>query len=241
MRLRIGVLLAFSTFLACNDRAVGPVTPGDEPDGGTGPGEDARPGADMWTLPDLGALPDSAVHDDGPGGCAGDACGPPPDTRPAAICGNAVIEDGESCDDGNPVGGDGCSGLCRLEPWYVCPLAGAPCTRTIVCGDGKKDGNEACDDGNAVAGDGCAADCLAVEPGWSCVVPNQACVRVTTVACGDGKVDSGENCDDGNTASGDGCSATCQLEGVDWTCPMPGKACLRLEYCGAGRLPSVEA
>ena len=34
---------------------------------------------------------------------------------PPPVCGNALIEAGESCDDGNLVDGDGCSATCRLE------------------------------------------------------------------------------------------------------------------------------
>ena len=32
------------------------------------------------------------------------------------VCGNNVVEDGEVCDDGNEVDGDGCSSTCELEP-----------------------------------------------------------------------------------------------------------------------------
>jgi len=35
-------------------------------------------------------------------------------------CGNGVLEGGEGCDDGNDVGGDGCSALCVLEDGYMC-------------------------------------------------------------------------------------------------------------------------
>jgi cysteine-rich repeat protein len=33
----------------------------------------------------------------------------------AAVCGNAVIEEGEACDDGNVIAGDGCSESCALD------------------------------------------------------------------------------------------------------------------------------
>jgi cysteine-rich repeat protein len=33
----------------------------------------------------------------------------------SAVCGNAKVEDGEQCDDGNTVSGDGCSATCRVE------------------------------------------------------------------------------------------------------------------------------
>lgn len=38
---------------------------------------------------------------------------PPP---PVPICGNAILESGEECDDGNLVSGDECSDICKLEP-----------------------------------------------------------------------------------------------------------------------------
>src|SRR5512132_4160439 len=38
-----------------------------------------------------------------------------------AVCGDGVIDAGEECDDGNVVGGDGCSATCVFEG---CPLTG---------------------------------------------------------------------------------------------------------------------
>src|SRR4051794_24220858 len=40
-----------------------------------------------------------------------------------------------------------------------------------ACGNGERTSDEACDDGNTTSGDGCAADCLTVEPGYSCTPP----------------------------------------------------------------------
>jgi cysteine-rich repeat protein len=37
-----------------------------------------------------------------------------------AVCGNAVIESGEQCDDGNPGDGDGCSSGCMIEAGSYC-------------------------------------------------------------------------------------------------------------------------
>jgi cysteine-rich repeat protein len=34
---------------------------------------------------------------------------------PPAVCGNAMIEPGEQCDDGNTLSGDGCDGTCKRE------------------------------------------------------------------------------------------------------------------------------
>lgn len=44
--------------------------------------------------------------------------------RPASeetVCGNAKVDEGESCDDGNTQGGDGCSDGCRREPARFVP------------------------------------------------------------------------------------------------------------------------
>ena len=34
-------------------------------------------------------------------------------------CGNAIVENGESCDDGNLNNGDGCSAICAIEPYTL--------------------------------------------------------------------------------------------------------------------------
>lgn len=62
-------------------------------------------------------------------------------------CGNGIVDvDGEQCDDGNNVSGDGCSGLCQEEASF--------------CGDGiVAPGEEQCDDGNIISNDGCSEDC----------------------------------------------------------------------------------
>ena len=180
--------------------------------------------------PDTGsAAPDSAGAD-----ACGDAC------APVAVCGDSVIESPEQCDDGNSIPGDGCSGVCQIEPGYTCPTVGQPCIYTVsqTCGDGKIEGQEACDDGNKVDGDGCSSACQ-VEPGWSCAVPGQACMKNAVPVCGDGTVNNGEQCDDANTTAGDGCSATCTIE-PGFTCPTPGQPCIKLQYCGDGILQTGE-
>jgi cysteine-rich repeat protein len=64
------------------------------------------------------------------------------------VCGDGLVQDvaGEQCDDGNVVGGDGCSATCQAE---------------AVCGDGVVTviAGEQCDDGNVVGGDGCSPTC----------------------------------------------------------------------------------
>ena len=155
---------------------------------------------------------------------------------PTSICGDGILQVGEQCDDGNAIPGDGCSGICTIEPGHICPTVGVLCISTItqVCGDGKITGSESCDDGNTLPGDGCGSTCVVEVGGWSCPIPGQLCVRtVTASVCGNGTVESGEQCDDHNAIGGDGCSATCQLE-PHWTCPQPGQPCIPVAYCGDG-------
>ncbi len=122
-------------------------------------------------------------------------------------CGNGILEQGEICDDGNIVNGDGCNDSCS------------------DCGDGIVGPTEACDDGDATEGDGCDTNCTLSACGNGIVAPTETCDDGGTVSndgcsadchveyCGDGILnDNGETCEDGNTVSGDGCSSTCQDE-----------------------------
>lgn len=80
-----------------------------------------------------------------------------------AICGNAIREGAERCDDGNDRPADGCSPDCEVEP--SCTTAGC----RSQCGDGMILPGEAeeCDDGNQLDADGCSATCKQ-EAGYTC-------------------------------------------------------------------------
>ncbi|MFA6522434.1 MAG: IPT/TIG domain-containing protein [Patescibacteria group bacterium] len=135
-----------------------------------------------------------------PAGCTS-SCIALGSTSYTAICGNAVLETGEECDDKNVVPGDGCSANCLREGL----LPGA------TCGDGVLDrddigAGEDCDDKNTISGDGCSATCL--NEGSS----------ASGGTCGNNDVgytedSGGEDCDDGNKKNGDGCSSKCLAEG----------------------------
>ena len=146
-------------------------------------------------------------------------------------CGDGINNQGgiEACDDGNVVPGDGCNGVCKVEPNWTCPKQG-PCTRNIVCGDGQIGAGEVCDDGNTKDGDGCNATCTVQDPAFTCVA-GQPCVR--TSECGNKRIEPGEDCDDGNQTAGDGCDSSCKLEG-GWVCPIPGSPCKQAPRCGDG-------
>ena len=110
-------------------------------------------------------------------GCAADClvepgyvCDAPPATptpgTPArchrTACGDGFREGLEACDDSNLIDGDGCGGICALEP----DCSSGTCASK--CGDGVKLAPETCDDGNTAGGDGCSPTCE-IEKGWSCV------------------------------------------------------------------------
>jgi fibro-slime domain-containing protein len=153
-------------------------------------------------------------------------------------CGNGQIDDseGEGCDDGNKISGDGCNAICQQEANWVCKTPGQPCENIAVCGNGYLTSNETCDDGNTQDGDGCSADCKTIEPGWQCRVPGKKC----TPKCGDGVVSGTETCDDGNTDSGDGCSSTCHLE-LGYKCDKGNPTKCTKTTCGDGKKEGAES
>lgn len=52
---------------------------------------------------------------------------------PVAVCGDAVLDSGEECDDGNTTAGDGCSAGCTWEPLcLVTNNAGSPAQSSLV-------------------------------------------------------------------------------------------------------------
>jgi cysteine-rich repeat protein len=73
---------------------------------------------------------------DGEGACTQGVCDPNQgcQTVPSVpCCGNSLVEEGESCDDGNDVGGDGCSSECQLTS-----LCDTGCTKSDDCDNGLK-------------------------------------------------------------------------------------------------------
>jgi fibro-slime domain-containing protein len=162
-------------------------------------------------------------------------CQPP--TGP--YCGDGLVNQAsETCDDGNALPGDGCTGLCVAEPNFACPPEGGACTSTLRCGDGLRSPGEGCDDGNIDAGDGCSADCTMVEPGWYCPTPGMPCMH-SEGECGDARVQPGETCDDGGAVDGDGCSAVCRVE-PGYRCTQPGMPCILVPVCGNGTIEGAE-
>ena len=108
------------------------------------PPADAGDAGDASPPVDAGDAGDAALPVD-----AGDAGAP--------VCGDGVVDTGETCDDGALVAGDGCDATCHVEEGFDC--TGAPSVCTAICGDGLIRGAETCDDGNTTGGDGCSEAC----------------------------------------------------------------------------------
>ncbi len=176
------------------------------------------------------------------GQCGTGKCFIPVDAGP--YCGDGIVQTelGEKCDDNNRIGGDGCSGICIIEPNWTCPNPGQPCQSLIVCGDGVRQTGEGCDDNNTVSGDGCDSKCNA-EPGWYCAPsdPNDPktksqCQKLAS--CGDGRVTVGETCDLGSAnGTNQGCDDNCRTQD-GWTC-HPG-VCKQVAVCGNKKVEGSE-
>jgi cysteine-rich repeat protein len=144
---------------------------------------------------------------------------------PVAVCGNGVVEPGETCDDSNLTSGDGCD---------------SNCTPT-GCGNGIVTMGEACDDGNPTSGDGCDSNCTATACGNGVVTAGEICDdgngvigdgcddgmlgNCTASACGNGVKAPNEGCDDGNLTSGDGCDSELHAHGCGNGVVTMGEAC----------------
>ncbi|HEX2882073.1 MAG TPA: DUF4215 domain-containing protein, partial [Polyangiaceae bacterium] len=127
-------------------------------------------------------------------------------------CGDGVIGQGETCDDGNVVSGDGCDATCdNFEPGFTCTAPGVACE---ACGNGIKESTEACDDGGECDGGGTAPAGTACLSDATCGVGGQ-CLPVSV----------------------DGCDATCELEGA-YVCPIAGQPC---HLCGDGIIAATAA
>jgi cysteine-rich repeat protein len=122
------------------------------------------------------------------------------DTTTTSVCGDGLVQPGESCDDGNLNNDDLCRNDCTFSSCgdgMVQPENGEECddgdTRDNNrcnnhcvenehwCGDNALDSDlgEECDDGNDIDTDNCTSGCTIAE-------------------CGDGFVQPGEDCDPGN-------------------------------------------
>ncbi len=148
-----------------------------------------------------------ALFADPPAGDAGDTADDAADADADADadaevppnCGNEVVDedDGEECDDGNDIEGDGCDNDCT----FSCS-SDVHCRDTEIC-----NGAETCDMHMCFDG-------IPLDNGTPCLLPDGGAgeCRVGVcrpLTCGDENTDDGEECDDGNDNDNDGCPSTC--------------------------------
>ncbi len=120
----------------------------------------------------------------------------------SASCGDALVQNGEECDDGNSTPGDGCENDCKFS-----------CLSTDTARD--------C---SALGGDECAGAQTCNDTTHMCegtpLADNTPCNNNTgycksgvcaTGVCGNSQVEPGEDCDDGNTVETDGCTSQCKF------------------------------
>ena len=157
------------------------------------------------------------------------------------ICGNGVVDAGESCDDGQIVSGDMCASNCLVENWGICGVhsecdsgfcGGDGLCHPATCNDGIKNGLELNIDcgGGECAYCGCSSD---IECGIEVCDRRGSLACEPANSCGNGRLDAGEACDDGNIQGGDMCSSTCLLEELG-VCGV-GTDC-QSGYCGSDNL-----
>jgi cysteine-rich repeat protein len=181
---------------------------------------------------DLGGAPGDGDGDIGLGDGDGDGDGDGTGGGGNVLigCGDGQQDDGEDCDDGNDLNGDGCSSKCEREDEEIfnCPVFGAPCE---VCGNGIKESTEQCDDGNTANGDGCSRGCD-IEEDWVCNAVGSLCNQ-----CGNGTIEGEEVCDDQNRLDDDGCASDCLSIDPFYAC-VEGEEC---SLCGDGIVGPGEA
>ncbi|HEX5058300.1 MAG TPA: hypothetical protein VFV99_03020 [Kofleriaceae bacterium] len=137
------------------------------------------------------------------GTCIGGAC-------ISSGCGNGITDDGEACDDGNLVSGDGCSADCRSAE--VCGNSITDTDEECDCGfdpDDPTEHNPACPGPNSDTSGPCSMDCH--------------------LRCGDGVVSADEGCDPGITATVS-CAGTVFDRGLT-TCSASCQPVIKPETC----------
>lgn len=168
--------------------------------------------------------------------------------NPRAVCGNAIVETGETCDDGNTNSGDGCEADCLNE---TATGGGGGSTGGGSGGSmgGGSGGSMGGGTGGGVTGGGAGGGGAVMqvcgngipEGTEECddmnMTPSDGCESDCTLTprCGNGKREGTETCDDGNLVGGDGCEAGCMsftdtatikgCAGLNTRVPLIGQTC----------------
>ncbi len=168
-----------------------------------------------------------------PNTCTSGKCTAPAGT---AVCGNGVVEIGETCDDGNTIV-DNCT-----YGATSCTTCNTTCTgnvagKVIKCGDSvvQTANGEQCDDGNTVATDTCNNSCIKAT--CSDTVKNQG---ESDVDCGNtagnticSKCATGKICTTGTNCSSGVCTSGLCAASAGGTTYQAGSSNMTYNMCGA--------
>ena len=129
-------------------------------------------------------------------------------------CGDGEVDEGEACDDGNEIDGDGCDTNCT---W-------------TACGNGIVTAAEECDDGNTDANDCCSNTCQAQPLGQLCSDANVCNGLETCDGAGHCAAGTPLDCADGDLCTQDACDPLggCQSNAPAPLCRSAGRAQLLL-------------
>jgi len=159
-----------------------------------------------------------------------------PQLAACSMCGDGAVDDGETCDDGNLVPGDGCNEVCQDEgciadtPGYP---AVALCDDGLDCTDDACDGDAhecthafSCNDGLDCTQDGCdlqTGECSHVANNGLCNDGNGCTTDICNVNSGCLNIDNTNPCNDGLDCTDDD-------ECADGTCEG-SSVCVEPEVC----------
>lgn len=158
--------------------------------------------------------------------------------RAACVCGNGIIENGETCDDRNRTSGDGCSSACQAEA-CVAATSGYPAVPL-------------CDDDNDCTVDSCnlttrtCQHVLNCDDGVACTIDTCGAGGVCRHTPDDGLCNDGDLCTENLCAENIGCILTFTTSACNDGISCTGSdvcdrgICLGTSNCPAGALCDLE-
>jgi cysteine-rich repeat protein len=156
------------------------------------------------------------------------------------ICGNGIIDPGETCDDGNSVPGDCCSGTCQLNSaGSACTPDGNGCTDDVCDGSGHcthANNSAPCSDGLFCTGpDTCGGGTCSVHAGDPCA-GGSACADACNESTDSCFEPAGTACtDDGNPCTNDTCNGAGTCAHTNNSAPCDDdNACTTPDVCAGG-------
>lgn len=132
--------------------------------------------------------------------------------RRVVTCGNAIIESGEDCDDGNLNENDQCHNDCTIGlpiPFDdVSSFSSSTASTSSISSSSSSSSIPNIPFSSFSSSDSSVSSSTVSSS--SALSSSASSTAIST--CGDGTLDQSETCDDGNAANSDGCSSSCTVE-----------------------------